>query len=113
MKTRAIFLATLLISSIAVADEIAMVGMDDNGRPVEFVMEKSKYQKNLSAALDGVQIATLPVLNKHTLTGSWLMRTFILGVGFNIEAGIGPIVKLAAAPKFTVAFSNSTDPVLP
>lgn len=110
---RLLVLALVLCSQLAMAKDLPMIGIDQDGHPVEVFVKKEKYRKQLTDAVKGVQTSALPVLDKHEKSAPWSLRTIVIGVGLSIEVGIGPILKLGAAPRFRALFSNSSDPVLP
>jgi hypothetical protein len=94
--------------------EIPMVGLDSEGNPVEFTMEKGTYIKNLSDGIRATEAATLNALEKRpSSTSKWTLRTIVVGMGVNLEAGLSKVFKLSAMPKFRVLFSKDKDPVTP
>jgi hypothetical protein len=107
--------ATLVLASIARAaePEIPVVGMDDAGEVLEATVPVPKYVERLRGAVGSVRESTLPVLARHAGGPGWRLRTMVVGLGVNAEIGIGPILKVGATPRFRLAFSNSTDPVMP
>ena len=74
-------------------------------RPARPTARRAGGQLVLHAAFVVACLATLFPL-------AWMLRTAVIGLGVNTEVGIGPF-KVAALPKFRVAFTNSTDPSLP
>jgi hypothetical protein len=110
----------LLVGASPVAsgtDDIALVGIDSNGNSVETTLSSDEYLKRLSGAMEAVTSSTLEGLRqtRPLFKGSkpWKVRTVVVGVGAELEAGVGPILKLKAAPRFKLAFSDSNDPALP
>lgn len=103
----------LLGTQVAGATDLPLVGLDRDGNPVELFVKKEKYQKQMTEAIDGVQTSALPVLEKHEKSAPWSLRTIVVGIGLSVQVGIGPIIKLTAAPRFRALFSNSNDPVIP
>lgn len=106
-------LSIVLCAQVAAATDLPLVGLDKDGAPVQMFVKKEKYQEQMAAALKGVQSSALPVLEKHEAANKWSLRTIMIGIGLSVEVGIGPILKLGAAPRFRALFSNSTDPVIP
>ncbi len=102
-----------LISLNTYAADILMVGLDKNGAPVDVLVPEAEYRENLRKALTDVQTSTIPVLqNKSETSKGWLLRTAVVGIGVNMEIGIGEW-KFGVLPRFRVGFSNAKDPAMP
>lgn len=107
------FLAIAMECSMGLSGEILMVGLDKNGAPVEVLVPESQYKDNLKKALVEVHSSTLPVLEaKSDFTKGWMLRTVVVGVGVNMELGIGE-AKFGILPRFRVGFSNAKEPSVP
>jgi len=102
-----------LYGTISMAGNILMVGVDDNGKSVEVEVPEEKYKENLKKAIVGVQMSALPTLQKKSETSKgWMLRTAVLGIGVNLEVGLGEL-KFGILPRFRVGFSNAKDPSVP
>lgn len=95
---------------------IPMVGVKENGSPIEIVVPKNVYSERVKAALTEVESSTLVALAKTAQTqnnSSWYLRSVVVGLGLNMEVKLGPIIKFGALPRFRVGFSNAKEPSIP
>lgn len=107
------FLCTCLLSAHAWGADILMVGVDNSGSPVDVLVPEAQYKANLKKALVAVETSTLPVLqNKSESPKGWMLRTAVIGIGVNMNIGIGEW-KFGVLPRFRVGFTNSNDPSVP
>ncbi len=115
IKQRMLFLFFILglWGSASVAGSILMVGLDKEGKEMIMDVPVKNYKDNLKKAIAGVQISTLPVLQRksESLKG-WMLRSVVVGLGVNLEVGIGE-AKLGVLPRFRVGFSNAKEPSVP
>jgi hypothetical protein len=109
------FLSLTLALAIAHAEtnEFSLVGLDEDGNPVEFVVEKDQYRKTLAENIREVEASTLAALKPHSNNAKWGLRTVVAGLGVSIEAGISKLIKLSAAPRFRLVISQNPAPVTP
>lgn len=114
LSFRALFmLFVVLVSAKGYSADILMVGLSKEGAPVEVLVPESKYKDNLKRAIVEVHNSTLPVLEKKAdFTKGWMLRTVVVGVGVNMEIGIGE-AKFGILPRFRVGFSNAKEPSVP
>lgn len=111
---RLYFMFVVILTSQAVmAAGIPMVGLDEQGYPLQTVVPKELYERNLTEALTSVHQSTLPILQRQAKGGKWTLNALSLGIGLNVEAGITPLFKMSAAPRFRLLFANSLDPAVP
>jgi hypothetical protein len=90
-----------------------MIGIDPSGKSTEAIITEDEYSQRLESVMSTYIDSALPVLNRWDASSSgWMVRTFVIGVGINAEAGVGS-VKVGAFPRFRLAFTNSKDPTLP
>lgn len=116
MKRLARLTGALLIAGAAFGcarGEIPLMGLDDNGNPVDLYAPESLFRDKMIEAVKQVHEATAPVLKDTYKEKSAQLRTVVVGLGFNFEAGIGSIAKVGASPKVRFAFSNSQKPIVP
>lgn len=92
---------------------IAIVGLDSKGKPMDFFVDPKQYSDKLGELLSSVSDSTMPVLQDLPESKKWGLRTVLVGLGLNMEAGIEPILKVSASPKLKVVFSNSKKPSIP
>ena len=109
----------LAVSAPAVCgtDEIALVGLDQGQNSVETSIPADEYLRRLSTAVASVRDTTFEVLARRDTPPKalkpWNVHTVVVGVGAELEAGVGPVIKVKAAPRFRLVFSDSDDPALP
>lgn len=104
-----------LVGAIAIAasDTIPMIGLNEDNQPIQYFIKSDKYQKEVAEMISSVQETTLPILYKRNPTQGWNVRTVIVGMGVDFEAGIPFVFKVGIIPYFSMAFSNAVDPILP
>ena len=113
------WIAALGLISVSLAagevDDIPLVGLDKDGKTIETSIAPVEYVSRLSTATESVLSSTVEALGKSASAAAkpWKVRTIVVGVGAELEVGVGPILKLKAVPRFRVAFSDSDDPALP
>jgi hypothetical protein len=111
------FLHTLICASLwgahGFAADIPLVGLSADGVPVEVLVPRATYQKNLKTAVVAIQTTALPVLQKRSGKASgWMLRSAVFGLGVSPEVGIGEL-KFGFLPRFRVGFSNAKEPSIP
>lgn len=99
---------------LAVAsDTVPVITTDKNGKPavVEVSTKEysSRYRSTVSTMNDSLMAALDVSANKNQ---QWHLRTITVGLGINMEFGMGPF-KVAAVPKSRLIFTNSTTPSIP
>jgi len=105
---------SLLWSAAVLAEDIPMVGIAEDGSPIEVLVPVSSYQQKLTQAVVSVQQSTLPVLEQKTQSSmGWMLRTAVVGLGVKLEVGLGPLVKFGILPRFRLAFTNNREPSVP
>lgn len=105
--------AACLWSPSAIAADIPMVGLNDEGARVEVLVPSGKYRNNLKKAIVSVESTTLPILQKKSQgVKGWMIRTVVVGLGVATELGLGE-VKFGILPRFRVGFSNCKEPSVP
>jgi hypothetical protein len=92
---------------------IPMVGFDDNGNPVERYAEDAQFRDELSKATSQVNDSAFRALQAAPADQSGMLRSVVVGLGFNLSGGLGPIVTLGVSPKVRFVFSNSQKPIVP
>jgi hypothetical protein len=115
MKELIVFLLYLNgFASSAFAQDIPVVGVDDQGQVIESYVPEVLFKERLTTAIQSVQDSTAKAIKKqiHTPT-HWMLRTVVVGLGINMEIKAGPIIKLGALPRFRVAFTNAVEPSVP
>ena len=112
------WMAVLALLGAAVAfsacnpDEIPLVGLDASGNSVELGVSKSKYTERMGTLISTVNESAIPALAHRPAAKALQLRTVVVGVGISTEIGLGPF-KVGAVPRVRVAFTNSSDPVVP
>jgi hypothetical protein len=99
-------------------ESITLIGQDENGEAIEIPMAKGEYMKRLRTVSASVVDSAIPALAQASSAVAakapkWMLRTFVVGVGVGLEAGLGPIIKIKAVPRFKLVFADSVDPILP
>lgn len=111
----AIFWILLLFCNAAVyADDIPMLGIAEDGSPIEIFVPESTYQERLTQAVVSLQEATLPILEQKSQTSTdWMLRSVVVGLGVRIDIGLGNLIRFGIIPRFRLAFSNHKEPAIP
>ena len=92
---------------------IPVVGNDEQGRPIEEQIPGTEYSGQLQTMVSAVNDSMIEALGTQSASATWKLTSIVVGVGFGAEAGVGPLIKVKAAPRFRVAFSKTDEPVLP
>lgn len=108
------FIMAVLAANTSFAEDIPMLGIAEDGSPVEVLVPESTYKEKLTQAVISLQDSSLNALqSKNTASSGWMLRTAVVGLGVKIELGLGPIVKFGILPRFRLAFTNSKEPSVP
>jgi hypothetical protein len=110
ISTLALLLAAPAYSNVA---SIPIVGTDGEGHEIDDQMPGTEYSKNLQVIVTTVNDSMTEALAIQKARASWKLTSILVGIGFGIEAGIGPIITAKAAPRFRLLFSKSDEPVAP
>lgn len=94
-------------------DGIPMYGLDDSGHFVERYTSEWQFKDELRKASTQVAESTFTALQSSPADRSGSLRSVIVGLGFNLQAGLGPIIAVGVSPKVRFAFSNSKKPIVP
>jgi hypothetical protein len=114
MKTVAIMVLLLGISGASFANEIPVIGTDEQGQEVVKYFPRNRYARNLAYVIQATQDEALPALNKAKPGKRWKIRTLALGIGVDIKLGLTPFFELGFAPRFRAILTNNKDnPVIP
>lgn len=106
MKSRLILplilssLTSCLSSSLAASEDIPLVGMASDGTEIEFRMPRKILSEKFTGALSTVHDSALPALRTSSENAKWKLQTVVIGVGFGLQAGIGPVIQAKFAPRF-------------
>jgi hypothetical protein len=76
----------------------------------------SGYQQSLKTAFSTIQDSLLPVLEAHSAAvqpSPWEVQTIGVGLGATMQAGLGPIWNVSAAPRVRLVFTRGLNPVYP
>lgn len=92
---------------------ITFVGVDNDNAPIEVILPSRKYQENLKTAVAAINDSTLEALNTQVSRKAWSLKVVLVGVGANLELGVGSLIKVAVLPRFRLLFSNTNDPAVP
>ena len=86
--------------------ELPVVGLDDNGKPIETMIPQRKYVAQLSESMERMQQSVLPAVDSETARQLSGLRTARLGLGLKGEVGIGDYFKLGGNIGFRLGFTN-------
>jgi hypothetical protein len=101
------------ISSAEVSETVPVVGTNPNGQAVVVEVPKQEYSQRLTAATSTVNDSMIDAIDlTSSKSTQWHLRTIAVGLGVNMEFGIG-IFKIGALPRVRLLFTNSTKPPLP
>lgn len=106
-----VILSSSLTAVNLYAADIPMVGLNEDGSPIETFVPEMPYKEKLTQGIISVQESTIPILQKRGESKKgWMLRSVIVGLGIQMEIKLGPIVKFGVLPRFRIGFSNSRDP---
>jgi hypothetical protein len=92
---------------------IPLYGLDDSGRFIERYASEAQFRRELTKVSSQVSESAFAALSESPQERSGMLRTVVVGLGFNLQGGLGPIVTLGVASKVRFAFSNSQKPIVP
>jgi hypothetical protein len=114
-----LFVATLpLILAACSSDGVPMIGLDDSGNPVERYVEEAILKEEFNRASGQVEDSTFVALKNElqspaAMAQAGSLREVVVGLGFNLSGGLGPVVTMGVSPKVRFVFSNRVEPVIP
>ena len=90
-----------------------LVGLDGNGNTIMERVNVEKYSDRLAEGLISVQESTIPALDEKTSGETvWKLRTAVIGVGVQVQGGIGPF-QMSISPRIRAAFCNGKKAPIP
>lgn len=116
-----IFIVTLLLafgitSCKSIEKMVPMIGLDEEGQATHVLINESDYSSTMTSTMKTFYDSTMSALKEGVKppleTNDWALRTVVVGVGINMEIGVGP-AKVGIVPKFRMQFTNSSEPILP
>ena len=117
------FLVVLIffISTSVFAEDISVLGLDQEGHSVVQVLSEEDYLTRLQGALQGVHDSIVPVLQSSTSlgnseprpSGKWKLRTISVGTGLAGQIGPAPLLSATARGRFRMVYTNSKTPIFP
>ena len=105
----------LLVSSLpasAVSNDsneqsIPVVGVNDDGTPVEVPVKVPFFKRGLKKALRGMQGTMLPALNQQIPSDQpWYLDKMEVGVGLAASIGLGDVTKAKVEPTLLFIYKN-------
>lgn len=104
-----------VMSAGAASSEVVMVGLDEQNQPLTVEVPRAKFVGNLTSAVKDVNGAAIQAITARSEKegGKWLLRSVVVGVGVNAEAGVGPILRVGVLPRFRLGFSYAREPSFP
>lgn len=116
MRTQTLLsvLCCLLLSTSAFAENtIPVITEDANGNPMVTEVSATEYSARYRATVSTMNDSLMNAINVSANKNmNWHLRTIAVGIGINMEIGVGPL-KVGAVPKSRLIFTNSTNPSLP
>lgn len=115
-KVQARWVVLLMVFGSAVAraesSEIVVLEKKD-GRASELNFSREQYSGKMERVMSSVSGSVLPALESHGDRGDWKLRAVLVGLGVSFEAGLGPILGVAAKSKFELVFTRVGDSYAP
>lgn len=108
--------ATVAGAPASYAGKLPVVVMEKDKTMKVAKIEDSQFTQAVADVISSLTKSTHKVLREQPAKapeGDWFLRNVIVGVGLNFSAGFGPILKVSAAPRVRLCFSNSTQPRMP
>lgn len=109
------FLLAVVVAPISYASgsSLTLVGVDGENNPIEVTVPSRRYQENLKTAVSAIHESTLEALSHQRSQKAWALKVVSVGVGANLELGIGSLLKASILPRFRLLFTQSNDPAVP
>lgn len=92
--------------------EIPVIGLDDQGNPVQVMVPGKTYSKHLLTYASTAQDSVVPALGRNKNKSKWMLRTVTVGIRIVTDIGIGPF-RVGAVPRARLIFTNHIDPSYP
>lgn len=107
-------------SGVVWAEEIPVVGLDQDRKPFVRGVPAEEFMGKLNSALSATHGSVLPALEARSCEKpaqntkmSWALRTVVVGISVGMEAGLGPIIGMSAGARFRLIYTNHPNPSLP
>ncbi len=84
-----------------------------SGHTNEFNISRSHYSQKIEKIMNSVNESVLPALEMREDPGSWKLKAVLVGIGLNVEAGLGPIISVAAKSRFQLIYTKNGTPYTP
>ena len=90
-----------------------MLGLDEKGEYIERYVTQDQFSNELQKATAQVGESTFAALQASPADQSAMLRSVVVGLGFNLKAALGPVASITVNPRVRFAFSNSQKPIVP
>jgi hypothetical protein len=108
-----IFLGAGSAAFAATQDVVPVTGTNANGETIVVEVPQKEYSERLRATTSTVNDSFVEAIDMTSKSATqWHLRTIGVGLGVNMEFGIGNM-KIGALPRVRLLFTNSTNPPLP
>ena len=110
MRKHARLLTTVTIALLLAScrGEIPMVGLDKDGKQIETMVRREKFEESLTLGLNDLQDSAVPALDNAPNGKEWFLREVRLGLGVQGSIGLGDYFKLGGNIGFRLCFANKT-----
>lgn len=101
------------MASTSFAKGIPLIGLNRDGKQVSVSVSQSDFEKQMKEIATSVHESAMPALLQHSRGHYWMLRTLVIGVGLQLDAGLGPILSITTKPRFRLVYTNSSAPFFP
>ncbi len=124
----AIFSWMFLSGQLTLAAEIPVISRDSEGGSVVREIPSGEYLDGLTMVVSSIHSATRSRLDSESFPqacqsrpggGGWDLKAIVIGIGAQVDAGLGPIIGVSAKAAMRMIYSrhvgpavSSTDPTL-
>lgn len=95
--------------------EVLLMGLGPDEQEIEAFVNSHQYGEELAKIIGATSESTLPVLEQdEALRGPrWKLRTVAVGLGFEMEFGLGERATVGATPQIRLGFTHGPNGPMP
>ena len=109
-------LIVILISALeawTTEPAITMIGLDSKGHSKAVSLPRSQYQRMLSTAAQTANASLMEAVTTSEPSRKWRLTMIVIGLGVELEVGLGPLGSLRGSSEFNLIYSNKKGPAIP
>ncbi len=98
--------SSLYNQAMKVSGGIPVVGLDESGQSKVNYISKKIFKHHVSRQIDSLSQEVPKAIEQKDFNNGWFVAQVILGIGFNLEAGITPLLTVSQDITFRFWFRD-------